>query len=520
MRRTRVFVAVAGGVGALLYGVGLPTRIAAQGPADACSALTSFALPDGRIRSATPVAPPFAVPWAKGGTVTRPFCRVAGVLTPTPSSEINFEVWLPTEGYAGRFAGVGNGGLAGAIFYGAMGRMVQRGYAVFGSDRGHKGTDMAWSVNQPEKVIDFRERADHLATVASKAVVARFYGAAPRHSYWSGCSAGGVQGYTAAWLHPDDYDGIIAGASPLLFNRDIVPGKPWPTMGDITYIAPILAREPGFTKAKARMVSDAAVAQCDANDGVRDGVIADPKQCRFDPASLVCRPGQTDKCLSPAEAVMLKQAYATGHSRGAEYYWKALSGDTQGGAASPAASAAMTDMVSFMTRSMYVPSARQEYLQGFAARGGKMIAYVGLNDFPMPKMIKYEDALIARHRAGGKSWARAKAEVDRFHRLFLLPGVEHCSGGPGADNILAQRPADQPATGPGQDAISAIEAWVERGQAPARLVAVKYTDGDPAKGMVMSRPLCVYPNQARWNRVGDSSDYRSYTCVAPTARRR
>jgi feruloyl esterase len=487
--------------GAMVVNAGAGGAPASAQPAGDCAALTSVKLDNGKVVSAEPVKPPYEAPriFMYTGTVQRPFCRVVGVLTPTPSSEINFEVWLPTEGYTGRFAGVGNGGLTGAIFYPSMAAMVNRGYAALSSDRGHKGGgfDMAFS-SEPEKVIDFRERADHLATVAAKTLVAKYYGVPPRYSYWSGCSGGGVQGYTAAWLHPDDYDGIIAGAAPMLFKGDT------PDMGAMTGIAPILWKAPTLTKEKLEMVTRAAVAACDADDGVKDGVISDPKSCKFDPATLICRPGQTAECLSPTEASVLNEAYASGHSRGAEYYWKALGG---GDGPSP--------VTRFMGQVTYSPSQDQQFLQGFAAKGHKMIAYAGMNDFPMPKMVKYQEMLIADRQKGGKSREQAIAEVNMFHRLFLLPGMEHCVGGPGPNNIVAAGLNETSAKGAEQDVYTAMEDWVEKGKAPDSIVATKYKGDDPKNGALMSRPICAYPLQAKWNQKGDWHDGHNFSCVKP-----
>jgi feruloyl esterase len=486
--------------GAVVMGAGAGAARAAGGPAGDCGALTSVKIDNGRIVSAVSVKPPYVTEplFGRAGTVRVPFCRVTGVLTPTPSSEINFEVWLPQEGYSGRFAGVGNGGLMGQMFYVSMANVVNRGYAAYNSDRGHKGggMDMSWS-DQSEKVMDFRQRADHLGTVAAKSVVAAFYGKPARYSYWSGCSGGGVQAYTAAWLHPDDYDGILAGAAPMLFEGEEAD------MGAMTGIAPILWKTPSLSAAKLDMVAKAAVAACDADDGVKDGVISDPKHCKFDPASLICREGQTGDCLSQKEADTLKEAYASGHSRGAEYYWKAL-----GGGDGPA------PVTRFMGAVTYVPTDDQKHMRhGFAEHGHKILAYAGMNDFPMPKMVKYQEMLIADHEKGGKTRAQAIAEVNKFHRLFLLPGMEHCAGGPGPNTFFTP-PDDDPSKGT-VDAYTALENWVEKGVPPRSIVAYKYKGDDPKKGVQMSRPICVYPLQAKWSGKGDSADYHNFTCVKP-----
>jgi feruloyl esterase len=278
---------------------------------------------------------------------------------------------------------------------------------------------------------------------------------------------------------------VIAGAAPMLFKRDFVPGQGVPDMGAITSIAPILWKAPTLSKEKLDMVSKKAVAYCDPRDGVKDGVINDPQRCAFDPASLICKKGQTSECLSKNEADVLRQAYASGHSRGAEYYWKAL-----GGGSGP------TKESQVMGDAMFVPSVQQEMLRGFEAKGAKMIAYVGLNDFPMPKMVKFEERLIADRQKGGKTRAQAMAEVEKFHRLFLVPGMEHCQGGPGANNFSTPTQPERPPMGPDQDIVSAMEAWVEQGKAPTILIATKYEADMPSKPVKMTRPLCLYPKVA------------------------
>lgn len=495
---------------------------AAEAPVGQCAALASVQIPDGRITSAERVAAPFEVPASMGpgpveavarklgvvmseqmayGTVAVPFCRIVGVLTPTSSSDIHFEVWLPEEHYNGRLVEEGDGGLLGAIPYTLMSKLINRGFAVTGSDKGHDNSgnpmEWRWAVGQPEKVIDFHFRATHDTLIAAKTLMARFYGASARHSYFSGCSGGAVQGYEEAMHYPKDFDGMaIGGAAPPVVD------PPLPPLGELPAI---LAQSKGLEQAKLSMVSRAAIAACDANDGVKDGVISYPKQCKFDPATLACSRSKGGQCLTDLEVAAIRKGYALGMSPGTEYYWRFLQNL---GAIFPA------EAYKYL---FYPPPADQTYLQGFAAAGHKMIAYVGTVDVSAPGFEKYQEALVGRYQHSGLSAANAQERVRTFYRAFELAGMEHCTAGSGANNISASLQPERPALGPQQDIISALVAWVEHDRAPDFIVATKYIDDDPNNPVVMTRPICTYPRLAQWNRRGDPSDYHNFTCVDPPA---
>jgi feruloyl esterase len=490
---------------------------AAGSPGERCSALLSFQIADGRIVSARHIAPAFQVPPSMSsdsiaqlaeklsapmadqmahGTVRVPFCRVVGILTPTPSSEINFEAWLPEEHYNGRLVQEGDGGLLGAIPYTLMSKLINRGFAVMGSDKGHRSESMEWrwAIGQPEKVIDHHYRATHVTTVATKALAAQFYGAPAHHTYFSGCSGGAVQGYEAAMHNPDDFDGIaIGGAAPPASDLRL------PSIGDLPTI---LAQSNGLAAEKLQMISRAAVAACDEVDGVKDGVISYPKQCDFNPGKLACGEVSGPNCLTELEVAGVRRGYALGMSPGTEYYWRFLENL---GASFPAEA----------YKYLVVPPPPDEtLLQSFAAKGHKMIAYIGTVDVSAPGFEKYQEALVAHHQHAGSSLERAEEQVGRFYRAFELPGMEHCMGGPGPNNISASLQPERRSMGPDQDIMAAVVNWVEHGRAPQFIVATKYTDDDPHKTVVMTRPICVYPKLARWNGKGNSSDSRNFSCVS------
>jgi feruloyl esterase len=484
-----------------------------------CEALAAAKIPGGRIVSATHMAAPFAVPASMSatsisqlaekvsapmaeqmthGTVRVPFCRVIGVLTPTPSSEINFEAWLPEERYNGRLVQEGDGGLLGAIPYTLMSKLINRGFAVTGSDKGHKSESMEWqwAINQPEKVIDHHYRATHVTTVAAKALVRQLYGAPASHTYFSGCSGGAVQGYEAAMHSPDDFDGIaIGGAAPPVSG---LPG--------IGQLPAIIAQSQGLGAEKLRMIAQAATAACDEDDGVKDGIISYPKQCKFDPHTLACRNGSGSDCLSELEVAAVKRGYAFGMSPGTEYYWRFL--ENLGAMFPPEA-----------YKYLLVPAPEQEtHLQSFAAKGHKMIAYIGTVDVGAPGFEKYQEVLVAGVQNSASQPAGAEQQIGRFYRAFELPGMEHCMGGPGPNNISASlQPERLTAVASNQDIMSALVDWVEHNKAPEFLVATKYVDDDPAKPVAMTRPVCVFPKLAQWDRKGDPSSYKSFSCVNPPA---
>ena len=232
------------------------------------------------------------------------FCRVAATLTPTRDPDIKIEVWMPGQGWNGKFLGVGNGGWAGNISYPAMAEALGRGYAVASTDTGHSGNggDASFALGHPEKLIDFGYRAVHEMTAAGKAFVRAFYDAAPRFSYWNGCSTGGKQGLTEAQRFPADYDGVIAGAPANNWTR-LMTGLLWAgraTLGDPASHIPA---------EKLAILNRAALNACDARDGVADGVIENPRSCRFDPQAVTCKEGDGADCLTAAQVEAAKKIY-------------------------------------------------------------------------------------------------------------------------------------------------------------------------------------------------------------------
>lgn len=281
-----------------------------------CAALKARARPQADITAATlQAAGPFVIPAELGParTVQLPaFCRVQGILRPTPDSEITFEVWLPAEGWNGRFQGIGNGGFAGAIDYSNLAAAVQDGDAAAATDTGHKGggTDASWAQGDPEKVVDFGWRAIHLTSVIGKSLSEAFYGVRPRRSYFISCSNGGRQGLMEAQRFPDDYDGIISGA----------PAYNWTGLfTTFVWNAKSLSRPGAWIPAsKAPLIAAAVLAQCDRRDGLADGLVRDPRLCGFDPQKLVCVGKTAAACLTNPQIAALRAIYAGPHKADGE----------------------------------------------------------------------------------------------------------------------------------------------------------------------------------------------------------
>jgi feruloyl esterase len=273
-----------------------------------CDSLKSLTLPDATIDSVQVIAAgTFTQPGARGGRANAmadlpAFCRVAVTSRPSSDSDIKIEVWLPTENWNQKYQAVGNGAWTGAIGYAAMADALRRGYATSSTDTGHVGGSASFAMGHPEKAIDFAYRSEHEMVLKSKAIVNAFYGAAPKYSYWNGCSAGGRQALKEAQMFPADFDGIIAGS----------PGADWSgRSAQAVRVNQLLENEDArLTPAHQKLLHDAVVNACDAQDGLKDGLLSNPAACKFDPAVLLCKSGQTESCLPAAQVATAKAIYS------------------------------------------------------------------------------------------------------------------------------------------------------------------------------------------------------------------
>src|SRR5215467_4635469 len=292
--------------GALFLIVGATARMASAADAH-CPNLTGLTIPDVSIVSATSLsAGPFTPPGSSGAPLSIPaLCRIVAVATPTSDSHINFEVWIP-EGAAwnGKFQGVGTGGFAGSISYGALAEGARRGYATASTDTGHVGDNLTFGQGHPEKIVDWGYRSIHVMTEAGKLIVRSNTGRFPAWSYFNGCATGGHQALMEVQRFPADYDGVVAG-NPAADRTNEILSYLWDWLATHAADGSSLV-----DPAKFQVLTRSAVAACDANDGVKDGVIDDPRRCQFDLASLRCTGSATSTCLTNTELEAVRKVYA------------------------------------------------------------------------------------------------------------------------------------------------------------------------------------------------------------------
>ena len=500
-----------------------PAASAKVATAKSCDELAALALPSTTISGVESVAagafkspaPSFGGPPADF-TKLPAFCRVMGSIKPAPDSDIRFEVWLPAEGWNGKFMQTGNGGAAGSIVWGSLAEPLARGYAVANTDTGHQGAggDFAWAVGHPDKLTDYAYRAVHELTVVGKAVTAARYGKSPDKSYWNGCSTGGRQGLKEAQRFPEDYDAIVAGA----------PAANWSALMGFSILAQKNMTGPdGLSAGKLGVLTAAALAACDARDGVTDRVIGAPKLCTFDPASTQCAAGKTEACLTPPEVAAAKRIYAGVVTKGgavlmpgtgpaSEQLWAAYASPQFGIGTSFFRSAIANDqswdpetfdvdrdVARAEAQDGGAAKAMDPDLSAFFAHGGKLITYHGTADglIPYGNTVNYYESVVAKLGADA---------VKDDAALYLVPGMSHCQGGEGASEI---------------DWIGALEAFDRAGKPPSSIHAAHSAQqlgppGAPAPppGKAFTRPVCPYPQLAKYKGQGDEADAASWECAA------
>jgi feruloyl esterase len=409
----------------------------------------------------------------------------------------------------------GNGGAAGLIIYASLADPLSRGYAVANTDTGHLGGggDFSWAVDHTEKLIDYQYRAVHELTFIGKAITEAHYGVAPEKLYWNGCSTGGRQGLVEAQRFPDDYDAIIAGA----------PANNWtPLMSLSVHIEKNLGPD-GVGVDKLAVLKEAAIAACDAQDGVTDRVITEPGNCDFDPVVLQCRDGQTEQCLWPSEVAAAKHIYAgivsedgkvimpgTGpgsealwawyaspyFNLGTNYFRNVVMNDPEW---DPAAFDVDADLARAERADGGATAATDPDLSAFVASGGKLIIYHGTTDglIPFGNSVNYYEAVFKE---------LGENAVQDSVKFYLVPGMDHCFGGEGAFVV---------------DWLTAMEEWVEQGRTPDVLDAAHPPampgppGAPPAQSQPFTRPLCAYPLVAKYMGNGDDADAANFECVAP-----
>jgi feruloyl esterase len=433
-------------------------------------------------------------------------CRVRMVLAPSSDSHINVELWLPLSSWNGKFLAVGNGGWAGSIQgYGDMQEALRRGYATAGTDTGHSADDAPageFALGHPEKLVDFAYRAIHDMTVKAKRIIHAFYGPPLEYSYFKGCSTGGRQAVMAAQRYPGDFDAIIAGA---LANRHIHMH----TVGANRTIELTRHPEGALSEEKAAFVNDSVMAQCDV---FGEGFLNNPRECDFDYSALACTAAHVaagSVCLEPAELETVREYYGgVRYSDGTLVFSGQATGNPipalQGSTNGPGSFAFDTIRILGFQDADYdwrefdlerdLPrideaagwvDATDPDLRAFREHGGKLLLYAGWRDTvitPENTVLYYENVL---NELG--------PDQSEWLRLFLAPGMGHCRGGPGINTF---------------DTLSALEQWREDGEAPAKL------DGsNPQTGV--TRPICPYPEYARYTGIGVLSEAENWECASP-----
>lgn len=483
---------------------------AARAWAASCEELSSLTLPETTITAAQTIAAGTFTMAGRGGTTVAlrdlpAFCRVQASVKPSADSDIRVEVWLPMSNWNGKFEAVGNGGWVGSIDTNALANALRRGYAAAATDLGHQGGGGPWMASQ-EKLIDFGYRGTHEMAEKGKAIVSAFYGNGPRFSYYQGCSAGGRQGLKEAQRFPADFDGIIAG-SPALDTTGRATFAVWIAQNTHKTQGSFIPAE------KFPTIHEAALQACDALDGVKDGVITEPRACRFDPAVLACKDFDVPTCLTAAQIETARTMYKPlvnprtkqeifpGFEPGSELGWTTM------GSQQPFVLG--TQMFEFMVfknpqwdyktlnfdQDMAAVdrieqgniNAKQADLSAFVVRGGKMIQYHGWSDpqiSPASSVEYYEAALKA---------AKPGTTLQDTYRLFMVPGMNHCGGGDGPASF---------------DMLTALEQWVEQKKAPASIPAAHLANGKPDR----TRILCPYPQVATYKGSGDPNNAANFTC--------
>jgi feruloyl esterase len=464
-----------------------------------------------------------------------PHCKVAGVIGP----EIHFELLLP-EKWNGKFVMGGGGGFVGSVINTSlMLGSLQAGYATVGTDTGHQAhpLDASWAHNNLERLVNFGHQAVHRTAVTAKALTRAYYQNDIARSYFTGCSRGGGQALMEAQRYPEDFDGIVSGA----------PAYNWPMLGAMaTQINQVMYPDPKDIEAavvgpkEQELIESSYLEKCDEQDGIKDGILNDPRQCKFDVATLLCKGKKNDSCLSKEQLAAVKVIYdgPKDEKGNAMFYGFPFGGENSIGGWPRWLTGGMkyqADLDEFQggvdVGDIEAPTAPNLFyafgngimkyfvyndpewtyknynfdtfhkdaelaaatlnatnpdLSDFRKRGGKLLMYTGWSDAAITALgtVGYYEDVLAHDETAAKDV-----------RLFMVPGVEHCFGGPGPSwaNYLTE-----------------IDKWVETGKAPDQITAYFLNEKMQPTG---SRLLCAYPQVAKYDGKGDTRDVSSFSCV-------
>jgi hypothetical protein len=429
-------------------------------------------------------------------------CVVNGFVAP----QVAFRIWLPTAAWNAKFMQTGCGGRCGDILTTACEYQFTRGYACLANDLGHRGTtyDNVWAIGNIPGEIDFGFRATHVASIAGKAITALFYGRPPSYSYFVGASTGGRQALVEAQRFPRDFNGVLSGEPAMVGVPGGISGD-----ADAQAGARILYANGHavLTADEIRMLHAAVMARCDADDGLKDGIIGDPRSCAFQPTDLLCASAKTASCLTQSQVDVLRRVYDAGPLKGSELAWIGafVAADGSAGRYISRTEKGYSYPYSWVFNDTTNPDIRP-----FKAAGGKLMLYVGWADevvLPRGPVDYYE---TVERLVGSRS------QTQDFFRFFAIPGQSHIPGNVGAESV---------------DYVEALEAWVEHGHPPDRLVGHKLKrittmmgpmylakDLQPAN-YLYSRPIYPYPVQARYKGRGDPDDADSFGPYDPVKKR-
>jgi hypothetical protein len=541
-RTLRLAILAATAIGATIPGIAMAQPTAPDAAAR-CAALGRLTLPDTTIASAVLVPARAAQPTASGEVPAHPaFCRVVARVRSEPGSDVGVELWLPTEGWTGVFHGNGSGGFGGTFVLGYSGMVegLRRGFATATTDAGTAPASPLEGgalIGRPRQWRDWGRLSTHVMTTTGKAVTRAFYGRQARRSYYTGCSTGGQMGLIEALYYPEDYDGILVGAP--VIDR---------TWGHAAVLWDYAAanRAPGrlLSPAKLDLLNRTAIATCQRQGRglAGDRFISDPMHCAFDPQVLQCTGAPSDACLTDGEVATARAFYSgptdsEGRPRffgwlpGSEmpdtFGWSFLQTPVNGqpafGALFKWVFGADWDWRGFdFDRDMPIVDARLDpivndatrgSLAAFAARGGRLIVFHGLADTLVPPG---QSVAFFAHQAAQMG---GTGRLSRSARLFMVPGMMHCGGGTGPDafNTTLGIPPRPPSDDAQHDLFSALIAWSERGEAPARIVATRFS-ADAPRRIEMQRPLCPHPQRAVYRGAGSTQVESNFRCEGPSRR--
>jgi tannase/feruloyl esterase len=455
-------------------------------------------------------------------------CDVKGTVAP----QIQFEVLLPTKTWRQRYLQTGCGGFCGNVTINAQAAagcvpLTRGDFVMATNNEGHVaagGFDGVFGTD-PQLRVDYGYQADHLVSLVVKSLIKTFYGQGPRFSYFDGCSQGGHQGLTEAQRYPGDFDGIVAGAPASIFTALNVWYQGWNARANTGADGRAI-----LTADKLPALHAAVLAECDGKDGLADGQIDDPRACAFDPASIRCAGADSASCLTAAQVETVRKLYEGprdnrgrrlypgGQAMGSESAWvpwvvpappnTAIAATIDQGIAAntlkylafatprPTMTVADLDFDAATFRKVSeqagIYDATDPNLSAFRARGGKLLLWHGWADPAISPQgtVAYYHAVT--ERMGGRQ------ATERFARLFMLPGVNHCGGGQAPNTI---------------DALTPVLNWVEQGTPPDRLVATQPANGG---GVARTRPIFPYPLVARYDGTGSTDDAANFAPTAPS----